>query len=466
MEEWILKKINNLKKKYLSTMTEQDISVTTAEKYASFFSRIDNYESDYNKDLMYFKIDEIENILYGFKSNSINTIEQYSRIISKYLNWGVQEGIINKSPLADFRPDDFIKYLTNNDIYFTDKDLKRYEEKCLNYQDSSLIRLLFIGVGGKHLSEIRNLRKDDVDLQNKRLRLINSLKEDKSGNPVKFTERLINVDDRTLELINGAIEEKIYKNGFKENNELIDNCFVIRASKTDVVNAKNAVDKSVINRRIRKIAEVCGLKELDEKLIKDSGIIYTAYQDMIDEEISSNDLKIIASKFNINNYQDLKGIVTLENIRVTYNNFDLDEDNDNFNAFQEEEENYHQGVEEKLAKKLSDEELETRAKHASKKATSRHVTINNYERETSVTEYAKRWAKGICQLCDAPAPFKNKKGEPHLHTHHVEWLSRGGEDSIENTVALCPNCHDRMHILDLPEDIMKLKDKVANRCKK
>ncbi|WP_238917318.1 HNH endonuclease [Clostridium sp. YIM B02555] len=40
--------------------------------------------------------------------------------------------------------------------------------------------------------------------------------------------------------------------------------------------------------------------------------------------------------------------------------------------------------------------------------------------------------------------------------HHIKWLSRGGEDSIENTAALCPNCHRRMHIVDSNEDREKL----------
>lgn len=116
----------------------------------------------------------------------------------------------------------------------------------------------------------------------------------------------------------------------------------------------------------------------------------------------------------------------------------------------------------KLTRKLTNEELEARAKHASKRASSRTVTTNNYERNPFVTEYAKRWAEGICQLCEQPAPFKNKKGEPHLHTHHIKWLSKDGEDSINNTVAICPNCHDRMHILDLMSDVDKLKEKVKN----
>ena len=70
---------------------------------------------------------------------------------------------------------------------------------------------------------------------------------------------------------------------------------------------------------------------------------------------------------------------------------------------------------------------------------------------------AKRKAKGICKLCNKPAPFKDKTGRPYLETHHIVWLSQGGDDTIENTVALCPNCHRKMHTLNLKQDIRMLK---------
>lgn len=34
----------------------------------------------------------------------------------------------------------------------------------------------------------------------------------------------------------------------------------------------------------------------------------------------------------------------------------------------------------------------------------------------------------------------------------AEWLSKGGKDIIDNTIALCPNCHKKMHILNLKID--------------
>ena len=62
-------------------------------------------------------------------------------------------------------------------------------------------------------------------------------------------------------------------------------------------------------------------------------------------------------------------------------------------------------------------------------------------------------------LCEQEAPFKNTKGEPYLETHHVVWIAKGGEDTIENTVALCPNCHRKMHVVDSEIDRMKLLSK-------
>jgi len=111
---------------------------------------------------------------------------------------------------------------------------------------------------------------------------------------------------------------------------------------------------------------------------------------------------------------------------------------------------------EKEAKRLSDTELMKRARQSKKGVGIRNISSTTYERNAYVSEYAKRRANGICQLCEKLAPFNNKNGEPYLETHHIKWLSKGGLDTIENTVALCPNCHRKMHVLDLEEDKEKL----------
>ena len=76
-----------------------------------------------------------------------------------------------------------------------------------------------------------------------------------------------------------------------------------------------------------------------------------------------------------------------------------------------------------------------------------------YKRDAYIAEDAKQRANGICQLCKQKAPFIDKKGKPYLECHHVIWISQGGADAIENTVALCPNCHRKMHNIASQEDV-------------
>lgn len=119
---------------------------------------------------------------------------------------------------------------------------------------------------------------------------------------------------------------------------------------------------------------------------------------------------------------------------------------------------------EKKIKKLSDSDIIKKAKEIKGKPGTRNKVTSTYDRNPYVVEYTRRRANGVCDLCNEKAPFTNTKGEPYLEVHHVEWLSKGGDDTVENTVALCPNCHRKMHILNLPEDIEYLKNqpKVTN----
>lgn len=90
---------------------------------------------------------------------------------------------------------------------------------------------------------------------------------------------------------------------------------------------------------------------------------------------------------------------------------------------------------------------------------SKKVEVLRMERSEKVAAYVRERANGVCQLCGKPAPFYNKNGEPVLECHHVVWIAKGGVDEPSNAVALCPNCHRKMHILDIDEDVRYLKQK-------
>ncbi|HDX9238818.1 TPA: HNH endonuclease [Klebsiella michiganensis] len=73
------------------------------------------------------------------------------------------------------------------------------------------------------------------------------------------------------------------------------------------------------------------------------------------------------------------------------------------------------------------------------------VTTRVYKRSPYVVAEVLLRANGKCQSCLRDAPFLKGDGTPFLEVHHIEWLSKGGEDSVENAIALCPNCHRQAH---------------------
>jgi len=118
---------------------------------------------------------------------------------------------------------------------------------------------------------------------------------------------------------------------------------------------------------------------------------------------------------------------------------------------------------EKQLKQLSDQELDERLKTKSGKAIKRKIVSNQYQGDPEIKEKAKRLAKGKCNLCGLDAPFLDKNNKAYLEGHHIILMSRGGPDTVTNVVALCPNCHTKMHVLELASDIEKLKEFVKNR---
>ena len=128
-------------------------------------------------------------------------------------------------------------------------------------------------------------------------------------------------------------------------------------------------------------------------------------------------------------------------------------------AYSVDEFNSVQKKREKKAKRLSIEELKEKAKKAPAKVGERNVQGVQYERDPYIALLTKLRANGICDLCNQPGPFKDKNGDLYLESHHIDWLSNGGLDTPENTVALCPNCHRKMHIVndDVDKDLLKTK---------
>ncbi|QPC83549.1 HNH endonuclease [Phototrophicus methaneseepsis] len=68
-----------------------------------------------------------------------------------------------------------------------------------------------------------------------------------------------------------------------------------------------------------------------------------------------------------------------------------------------------------------------------------------YKRCNIIKQYALRRANGVCEGCGLSAPFYTDKGNPFLEVHHIDRIADGGPDEIDAVVALCPNCHRKVH---------------------
>lgn len=90
-------------------------------------------------------------------------------------------------------------------------------------------------------------------------------------------------------------------------------------------------------------------------------------------------------------------------------------------------------------------------------------TDRYYLRRSYLSKLIVEQVNGTCDLCEKQPFLGLHNGERLLETHYLQELSKGGEDLPENIAVLCPNCHKRVHTLNLPEDIEKLKIKAKER---
>jgi 5-methylcytosine-specific restriction protein A len=67
------------------------------------------------------------------------------------------------------------------------------------------------------------------------------------------------------------------------------------------------------------------------------------------------------------------------------------------------------------------------------------------KRSEAVKIAVRRRANGVCEGCESPAPFNDRHGRPFLEAHHIFQRADDGPDNPSAVIALCPNCHRRVH---------------------
>jgi len=110
---------------------------------------------------------------------------------------------------------------------------------------------------------------------------------------------------------------------------------------------------------------------------------------------------------------------------------------------------YHAQLAEKIKQSRNDSSKvrhKRLAKRKKVKPSVKLVQTKVYERNPDVITEVLSRAKGKCEKCNMPAPFRKKKDKtPYLEVHHIVRLADDGDDTIKNAEALCPNCHREKH---------------------
>jgi len=98
------------------------------------------------------------------------------------------------------------------------------------------------------------------------------------------------------------------------------------------------------------------------------------------------------------------------------------------------------------AMNANDSERKKRLRNALPIPKRTEVTTMVFDRNPDVVAEVLLRAGGICESCGQSAPFiRRSNGTPYLEVHHTLSLAEGGEDTVDNAVALCPNCHREAH---------------------
>lgn len=106
------------------------------------------------------------------------------------------------------------------------------------------------------------------------------------------------------------------------------------------------------------------------------------------------------------------------------------------------------GFQEEIEASLQDSSAERRLRLGRADSTPSRVLVRafTFSRNPDVVAERLFMAKGTCERCQSPAPFNRRSDQrPFLEVHHVLPLAEGGLDIVENTLALCPNCHREAH---------------------
>lgn len=305
----VFKYENEKKQAYLATMKKN-----TSETYGRILGYAESVEEELGKPISEFTFKNFFKLVEELHVNNSNTLASYLAVYSNYLDFLLEQGVLESNLLGDTLFKVFDTAIDKEE-YITYHEIQRVTSNMANAQDSVLIWLIFEGVNGQAFSEISNLTINDVDFENGILHLKNEVK-----NGV-FVERDLKVRyPETLEEIQSAFNQEIYFNAGTTRQSTTpltrdSNGYVLRPVATANRNLQSSkLLKNALFRRLRIGQELFNVNQFKPKLIARSGMLDYAIELVGDNEYETSYNRAIATRFNYRNHDNLRGFITPESV--------------------------------------------------------------------------------------------------------------------------------------------------------
>lgn len=290
----------DIKDRYLETIEE-----VSRETIGYILYKATPLEKLLKRDLYTFSLEEIGSVM--SHSNPLNNrvAERTALILNKYIQWALETGYYttNMHPMRGIKKNWAHDFVAEKDLFVSEERLIKIEDDLENYQDKVAIRLPFEGIMGSDLSEVLNLKAEDVFDGG-----ILKLEDSKKGN------REAQVSDRAISFIKGALAESSYKKWSTSEDKkmltdyevLVDNDYVLRGLRRKKGEDKNQPQGyQVVYRRIKTIMEKENLNYITAKQLQRSGMLAMAAR-LIKErgKYTVQERDEICEKYNVSHIQN------------------------------------------------------------------------------------------------------------------------------------------------------------------
>jgi integrase len=256
------------KERYLDNCKYED---TTIETIKIIFRASADVEKFYNTDVSLFNRLQVYDFLKKLNAKSRNYLRSACIYLSDYYNWCYSEHLVPTNIIGNQFDVNMTRGLIEEIIpremlankYFTQEELIEYINNQKDVSNKFILYALYLGVKGEEYQELINLKMEDLDEQNKVLRLI--------------TGRTIQVDDLFIDLMKQTNDSNFYyADGVKKilrngANEYLPSRYVLKQCKTGT--SDSPITKGILQPRLGVIKEASGNQYLTVSVIYKNGLI-------------------------------------------------------------------------------------------------------------------------------------------------------------------------------------------------